>query len=228
MEEYALIVAGGSGTRMKSKVAKQFLPLIGRPVLMHTIEAFKNYSPAINIIVVLPKGEVDQWKTLCETHFFDIPHTLAHGGATRFQSVQNGLAKMPVSGIVAIHDGVRPLVDKNTINTSFRIASKNGTAVATVHLKESLRITDQQNTTKAVERSKYRLVQTPQTFKLDLIKRAYEGNYSPSLTDDASVAESAGYKITLFEGSYENIKITTPEDLTIVEAIMKQKNQENF
>lgn len=222
-----MIVAGGSGTRMKSRIAKQFLPLMGRPVLMHTIEAFKNYSPAINIIVVLPKDEVDHWKVLCETHSFRIPHQIAHGGITRFQSVKNGLAKISSQGLVAIHDGVRPLIDKNTIDASFRIATNHGTAVAAVQLKESLRVTDQ-DTTKAVDRSRYRLIQTPQTFRLDLIKTAYERRDDPSLTDDASVAERAGHQISLFEGTYKNIKITTPEDLKIAEALMQQKNQENL
>jgi 2-C-methyl-D-erythritol 4-phosphate cytidylyltransferase len=227
MEEYALIVAGGSGTRMKSKVAKQFLPLAGRPVLMHTIEAFKDYSPGITIVVVLPQNEEDHWKILCETHSFSIPHELAHGGATRFQSVKNGLTKIPSPGLVAIHDGVRPLIDKNTIDASFRIAINHGTAVAAVRLKESLRVIDR-NTTKAVDRSGYRLIQTPQTFKVDLIKKAYQCNDDPILTDDASVAENAGHQISLFKGTYRNIKITTPEDLIIAEALIQQKNQENL
>ena len=226
MEEFALIVAGGSGTRMKSSVAKQFLPLLGKPVLMHTIEAFRQYSPDITIVLVLPENEVEHWKALCKKHSFTIPHRIVHGGLTRFQSVKNGLAQMPPEGLVAIHDGVRPLIDKNTIDASFRIATNHGTAVASVRLKESLRVTDQ-HTTRAVDRAMYRLIQTPQTFRLDLIKKAYENPEDPALTDDASVAERAGYQISLFEGTYKNIKITTPEDLSVAEALMKKKNQDN-
>lgn len=209
---------------MKSKVAKQFLPLLGRPVLMHTIEAFTLYSPVISIVLVLPANEREHWKSLCLQHNFDVPHQVVNGGTSRFQSVKNGLATMPETGLVAIHDGVRPLVDENTIAASFRIAANHGSAVAAVRLKESLRITDQ-DTTKAVDRSKYRLIQTPQTFSLNLIKEAYELPEDPALTDDASVAERGGHQISLFEGTYENIKITTPEDMPVAEALIKQKTR---
>lgn len=222
MNEFALIVAGGTGTRMKSKVVKQFLPLVGQPVLMHTINAFKRYSPAVNIHVVLPKDQVEHWQELCKTHYFNVPHEVTYGGISRFQSVKNGLAKLPENGLVAIHDGVRPLVNENTIAASFRLASIHGSAVAAVRLKESIRMVDPDKT-KAVDRSKYRLIQTPQTFQLSLIKEAYELPDDPSLTDDASVAERAGHQISLFEGTYDNLKITTPEDMSVAEALL-QKN----
>lgn len=224
MTEYALIVAGGTGTRMKSKVIKQFLSLLGKPVLMHTIDAFKRYSPSIQIHVVLPQDQIDHWKGLCESHNFNIPHELTVGGLTRFQSVKKGLHKLPNEGLVAIHDGVRPLVDENTIAASFRLASVHGSAVAAVRLKESIREVDPDKT-RAVDRSKFRMIQTPQTFKLTLIKEAYELPEEPSHTDDASVAERAGHLISLFEGTYDNIKITTPEDMPIVEALLQQKSR---
>lgn len=221
--EYAILVAGGKGTRIKSKLPKQFLELMGKPILMHTIEAFYRYSPTITIILVLPEDDFETWQSLCEKHHFNKPLILQQGGESRFQSVKNGLEKIEGSGLVAIHDGVRPLVSEDIIGASFRLAAVHGSAVAAVRLKESIRMTDQ-DTTKAMDRSKFRLVQTPQTFQVDLIKRAYQTKEDPSLTDDASVAEKAGHLISLFEGSYENIKITTPEDLVIAEALLKSKS----
>jgi 2-C-methyl-D-erythritol 4-phosphate cytidylyltransferase len=220
--EYALIVAGGKGSRIKSSVPKQFLELNGLPVLMHTIEAFYRYSEKINIIVVLPHNDFDTWKSLCVKFNFDKPVTLQQGGDSRFQSVKLGLEKIKGDGLVAIHDGVRPLVNEDIIGASFRLAAVHQSAVAAVRLKESIRITNQDNTS-AMDRSQFRIVQTPQTFQVALIKRAYNQKEDASLTDDASVAERAGLTISLFEGSYENIKITTPEDLVIAEALMKNR-----
>ncbi|MBX2956762.1 MAG: 2-C-methyl-D-erythritol 4-phosphate cytidylyltransferase [Cyclobacteriaceae bacterium] len=220
--EYALIVAGGKGTRIKSKVPKQFLDLDGLPILMHTINAFYKYSPAIKMVLVLPEDDFPLWEELCLLHDYHKPLILEKGGETRFQSVKKGLAKIETDGLVAIHDGVRPLVSEDIIGASFRLAAVHGSAVAAVRLKESLRMTDQDNT-KAVDRSKFRLIQTPQTFSVELIKKAYELKEDVSLTDDASVAEKAGHTISLFEGSYENIKITTSEDLVIAEALLTSK-----
>src|SRR5690606_15482170 len=156
-------------------------------------------------------------------YHFNKPLILQEGGDTRFQSVRKGLMKIEGQGLVAIHDGVRPLVSQDIIAASFRLAAVHQSAVAAVRLKESIRITDQDNT-KAMDRSRCRIIQTPQTFQVELIKRAYEIKEDPSLTDDASVAERAGHTISLFEGSYENIKVTTPEDLIIAEALLKQKS----
>ena len=222
--EYALIVAGGKGTRIKSKVPKQFLDLDGLPILMRTINAFYEYSPTITIVLVLPEDDFPIWNELCDLHNFHKPLILEKGGDTRFQSVRNGLAKITTDdGLVAIHDGVRPLVSKDIIGASFRLAAVHGSAVAAVRLKESIRMTDQDNT-KAMDRSRFRLVQTPQTFQVSLIKTAYQIKEDPSLTDDASVAERSGHLISLFEGSYENIKITTPEDLVIAEALWQARS----
>ncbi len=221
--EYALIVAGGRGTRMNSSTPKQFMLLDGLPVLMHTLHAFHKFSDQVNLVLVLPASEIEIWQSLVAKHKFQLKHTIVAGGDTRFQSVKNGLDSIASDeGVVAIHDGVRPLVDAHTIGASFSLARLHKSAIAAVRLKESIRKTDQ-DTTKAVDRSDYRLVQTPQTFDLAVIKEAYKIKEESSLTDDASVAERAGQKISLFEGSYSNIKITTPEDMLIAEALMKER-----
>lgn len=222
-QEYAIIVAGGKGTRIKSVVPKQFLELNGLPILMHTINAFLRYSKSINIILVLPEDDFETWRALCTKHNFTVNLILQKGGDTRFQSVKNGLEKIEGDGLVAIHDGVRPLVSEDIIGASYRLAAVHKTAVAAVRLKESIRITDQDNT-KAVDRSKFRLIQTPQTFDAALLKKAYQIKDDPGLTDDASVVERTGQVISLFEGSYENIKITTPEDLIVAKALLDSRN----
>lgn len=221
-QEYAIIVAGGKGTRIKSALPKQFLELNGLPILMHTINAFQRYSKNIVVILVLPEDDFETWRSLCSKHNFTATLILQKGGDTRFQSVKNGLEKIEGDGLVAIHDGVRPLVSEDIIGASYRLAAVHKTAVAAVRLKESIRMTDQDNT-KSVDRSKFRLIQTPQTFEVTLIKKAYQIKDDPSLTDDASVAERAGQVISLFEGSYENIKITTPEDLIVAEALLNSR-----
>jgi len=221
-KEYALIVAGGKGTRIKSNVPKQFIELNGKPILLHTIDAFHRYSKSLTVILVLPEDDFDIWNGICEKFNFTEPVLLQKGGATRFQSVRNGLDKIEGEGLVAIHDGVRPLVSEDIIGASFRLAAIHRCAVAAVRLKESLRMTDKDGT-KAVDRSLFRLIQTPQTFDVQLIKKAYRMKEDSSFTDDASVAERAGHRISLFEGSFLNIKITTPEDLVIAEALMKER-----
>jgi 2-C-methyl-D-erythritol 4-phosphate cytidylyltransferase len=220
-KEYAVIVAGGSGTRMNSEVPKQFIPIHGMPILMHSIRVFFEYSRDLSIVVVLAENFHDKWFKLCESHQFKIPFKLIKGGKTRFQSVKNGLEVIGDEGLVAIHDGVRPLVDQAIIGASFQLAAIHACAVAAVRLKETIRITDKDHT-RTVDRSKYRIIQTPQTFQVKAIKKAYQQAEIPSFTDDASVAEKAGYTISLFEGSYRNIKITTPEDLLIAEALMRK------
>jgi len=220
--EYALIVAGGKGTRIKSKLPKQFLELNGLPILIHTINAFFRYSENVKVILVLPEDDFETWAALCKKHNFTKKLILQKGGDTRFQSVKNGLEKIEGDGLVAIHDGVRPLVSEDIIGASFRLAAVHQSAVAAVRLKESIRMTDQDNT-KAMDRSRFRLIQTPQTFEISLIKKAYQIKDDPSLTDDASVAERSGHTISLFEGSYDNIKITTQEDLVVAEALMNTK-----
>jgi 2-C-methyl-D-erythritol 4-phosphate cytidylyltransferase len=220
--EYALIVAGGKGTRIKSSLPKQFMELNGKPVLLHTLEAFYRYSEGISVVLILPEDDFGIWNSICQKFSFTKPITIQKGGETRFQSVRNGLDKIDGEGLVAIHDGVRPLVSEDTIGASFRLAALHRCAVAAVRLKESIRITDQ-NSTRAADRSRFRVIQTPQTFDVQLIKKAYQIKEDPALTDDASVAERSGHIISLFEGNYENIKITTPEDFVIAEALLRQK-----
>ena len=224
LPQFAVIVAGGSGVRMGGGVPKQFLPVAGLPILMHTLRRFHDYSPALSIILVLPGKDLPYWEELCRTYAFGAPVTVVKGGDTRFRSVQNGLAAIKAEeGLVAIHDGVRPLVPLATIDESFRVAYQQGCAVAAVALKDSIRVMAPDGSSRALDRSAYRLVQTPQTFRLSVIRRSFEQPEQPGFTDDASVAESAGYPVTLIKGSYQNIKITTPEDLRWAEALLDGK-----
>jgi 2-C-methyl-D-erythritol 4-phosphate cytidylyltransferase len=219
MQKYAIIVAGGSGTRMKSELPKQFIKLAGKPILMHTLEAF--HFDNIQIILVLPKSQIPYWKELVDEHQFKIPHNIIAGGEQRFHSVKNGLSSIKADdGLVAIHDGVRPLIKRQIISESFEQAKRAGNAIASIQLKDSIRsITPHAN--QQEDRTNFRLIQTPQTFKIQLIKRAFEQEYTPSFTDDASVLEQAGHSINLIEGDYKNIKITTPEDLLVAETLLK-------
>jgi len=222
MQEFVIIVAGGKGTRMKSEVPKQFLLINGMPVLMYTILAFRRYSAEINIILVLPEDQFDFWKQLCGEHAFEVKYVLVEGGETRFHSVKNGLESIKVNeGIVAVHDGVRPIIAKEIIKNSFFTAQEFGTAVTCVHLKDSIRLVEQNGINKAMERADFRLIQTPQTFRLEWMRKAFAADYNTGFTDCASVLEAAGYSIRLIDGAYENIKITTPEDLTWAEILLK-------
>ncbi len=205
---------------MNESVSKQFLELQGRPVLMHAFDVFNNYDSQIEFILVLPKNQVEYWKELCKKHNFLINHKLAFGGETRFHSVKNGLDLIEEEGIVFIHDGVRPLVSQQTIQNCFVTAFKKGNALPVVPVAESIRFVDETGNS-SVDRSKYFLVQTPQTFKTGLIKKAFQQNISDKFTDDASVLESFGEKINLVEGNRENIKITYPEDLIVANAFRK-------
>lgn len=218
MQKYAVIVAGGSGTRMQSEIPKQFIELKGLPILMYTINAF--HYDNIQIILVLPDNQIDFWKQLIDQFGFKTPHQIVIGGSSRFDSVKNGLKSiLSDDGLVAIHDGVRPLVNREIINRSFEVASTNGNAIVSIPLKDSIRSVDS-TVNRQEDRSRFRLIQTPQTFQLNLIKKAFEQPFDPLFTDDASVLEKAGFSIHLIEGSYQNIKITTPEDLLIAESFL--------
>ena len=223
MKKVALIVAGGKGLRMGHEMPKQFLELAGKPVLMLTIEKFRRVCSEIT--VVLPKEQIPYWQKLCGIHNFSIPHQLVEGGENRLQSVSNGLASIPGECLVAIHDGVRPLIDDNIITASFDEAEAKGNAIVSVKLKDSIREVNE-GKSKAQPRENFVLMQTPQTFKSNTIKDAYnrllkEDHEQSQFSDDASVAEFYGATINLIEGSYKNIKITTPEDLKIAEVLMK-------
>lgn len=223
---YAIIVAGGSGSRMKSEIPKQFLPLKSKPILVHTVEKFLQI-PAIRVIIVLPKNDIDYWNEITSSNetiqSLKTSITLTVGGASRFQSVKNGLATIKTDGLVAVHDGVRPLVNLEIIQNSYKIATEKGTAVTSVWVKDSVRQVDENDGNIALDRTKLKLVQTPQTFQVSLIKKAFEVDEQPFFTDCASVLEFAGEKITLIDGAYENIKITTPEDMLVAEAFLQKQ-----
>ena len=219
MNKHVVIVAGGSGSRMNSKTPKQFLLLKGKPILMHTISAFYNFDQGINIVLVLPKNHLESWKRLCTKHQFEIKHELAIGGKERFDSVKNGLRFIQTDGVVGIHDGVRPLVDKKTLVKLFRLAEETGNATPIQQLKDSIRRVSNQGSV-AEKRADFRAVQTPQCFHISVIKEAFDQPFLDSFTDDASVAEANGVKINLVEGNPENIKITSPQDIIIAEAFL--------
>jgi 2-C-methyl-D-erythritol 4-phosphate cytidylyltransferase len=219
--EVALIVAGGRGNRMQSDTPKQFIEIAGLPVLMHTIKVFASYSPDIRILVVLPENQMAVWQSLITKFKFTIQHNVVAGGETRFQSVKNGLEYVDDADLVAVHDGVRPLVSKNIISASYQMASRNGSAVAAIPLKDSIREIMDSGVNAAVNRNRFRIIQTPQTFKASLIKKGYETEELPVFTDDASVVEKSGHKIYLIEGDPKNINITTPEDLAFARLILE-------
>lgn len=215
MRAYAIIVAGGKGLRMGGDVPKQFLPINGKPILMHTIEAFRKALDGIEIILVLPANQHEYWQKLCKDYNFCSPELIAKGGETRFHSVKNGLALLPddEDAVVGIHDGVRPFVSKETIQRCYAAAAGGRAVTPVVPVVETIRqiLPDGKSITRP--RDEYRLVQTPQTFPLVMLKKAYEQSYSETFTDDASVVEAMGEEILMVEGNRENIKITTPSDL---------------
>lgn len=214
-----IIVAGGTGKRMQADIPKQFIELKSKPILMHTIEVFVKYDHHINIIVVLPENQMAVWKQMCKKYNFNIAHQMVAGGATRFDSVKNGLELAPDEGLVAVHDGVRPLVSVQTIHRCFEMAERTGTAIPVIDIVESIRKV-KENDNEAVDRNLYKAVQTPQVFEAQILKAAYRQDYVPAFTDDASVVEAFGHKISIVEGNKENIKITTPLDLGIGELFL--------
>lgn len=245
--EYIIIVAGGKGLRMGSDIPKQFLPIGGKPVLMRTLERFREYSSELQIILVLPKAQQDYWKELCQKHNFTVAYQLADGGETRFHSVQHGLALIPddAEGVVGVHDGVRPFPSIDVIRNCYETARTAKAVIPVIPVVETLRLIGKdyrttgrttnntsaqekilkscspcKNTSVTVPRSDYRLVQTPQTFDIQLLKAANQQPYNDGFTDDASVVEAFGFNITLVEGNRENIKITTPYDLKIAEILI--------
>lgn len=220
MQKYIVIVAGGMGKRMEMPIPKQFLEVNGRPILFYTIEKFFQHDNSINIYLVLPADHIDYWKTLCEKFNFPIKHKIVAGGSERFYSVKNAIDTIEGEGLVGIHDGVRPFVSAQTIEACYNTALEKGNAIPVVKLSDSIRQVSQ-NSSEAVSRKNFRIVQTPQCFKLRLLKKAYQQPFNDFFTDDASVLESFGEKINLVEGNFENIKITTQFDLYLAEAIIK-------
>ncbi len=233
--DYIIIVAGGKGLRMGGDIPKQFLPVGGLPVLMRTLKRFYEYSSALKIILVLPKAQQDYWNSLCQQYRFEIPYQLADGGATRFHSVQNGLALIPddAQGVVGVHDGVRPFVSIEVITRCYEAAREYQAVIPVVPVVETLRHLKSQAEansslstlhsplSETVPRDEYRLVQTPQCFDIQLLKAANRQPYCDAFTDDASVVESYGHAISLVDGNRENIKITTPGDLKMAEMLIQ-------
>lgn len=221
-KDYIIIVAGGKGQRMGSSVPKQFLLLCGKPVLMHTIEAFHSYSTSLEIILVLPEEQQTHWKELCEEYGFTTPHTVVSGGSTRFESSRNGISIIPddADGVVGIHDGVRPLVSADVIDRCYESARENYAAIPVMPLTDTLRFVGESGCGRNVLRSDYVIVQTPQVFDIALAKRAFSLPYKESFTDDASVVEDLGCQVSVVEGCRENIKLTTPFDMKVAEAIL--------
>ena len=219
MKKYIVIVAGGKGLRMGTDIPKQFLPIGGKPVLMRTIETFYTYDTGINIIVVLPVDQQKYWCELCHNYHFDIPHLVTDGGNTRFHSVKNGLAMVDDDSLVGIHDGVRPFVSHEVITMCYQEAALHNAVIPVVDVVETLRQLHG-NTSVTVDRSAYKLVQTPQVFSAKLLKDAYQQPYSTTFPDDASVVEALGMPVTLVPGNRENIKLTTPFDIKVAEALI--------
>ncbi|SFG79290.1 2-C-methyl-D-erythritol 4-phosphate cytidylyltransferase [Pedobacter insulae] len=220
MEYYAIIVGGGSGKRMQNVIAKQFLLLNNKPILMHTLTAFYNSPFKPELILVLHPDSHAQWQELCLTYNFDIPHLVIRGGEQRFHSVRNGLMAIKGEGIVAVHDGVRPLVSAKLITQTYEIAEREGNAIACVKPSDSIRKV-KNGESKVLNREDIVLIQTPQTFEITQLRKAYQQHYKPKFTDDASIVEKAGFKINLIEGERSNLKITYPEDLELAHFLLK-------
>lgn len=217
MKKFAIIVAGGSGKRMGTAIPKQFLLLNNLPIIFHTLYKFSNIAD--RIVVVLPQDQISYFEELCIQYSFNVPLHIVVGGQERFHSVQNALAVLNAGeGLVAVHDAVRPLISSELIQKSYEEAAIHGNCILAVACKDSIRHV-QDNTNVSVPRQEYFLVQTPQVFDLNLLKRAYTAEFI-NFTDDASVFEHAGHRIHLLSGSYSNIKVTTPEDLSIAEALL--------
>lgn len=219
MKQFTIIVAGGYGKRMNSEIPKQFLLLDGTPVLMITIKAFHQYNPEMDIVITLPPDQVKYWQKLCKNHSFNIPHAIVKGGKTRHHSVKNAIGKIQEGSVVAIHDGVRPLISNALIRTCFDTAAVLNNAVPVIEISESIREITRERNTRA-DRSRFRLVQTPQVFHSDLLIESFRQSYDPIFTDEANLVEAAGHRINLVKGQQENIKITTALDMFIASAIL--------
>ena len=219
MKRFVVIVAGGKGVRMGNAVPKQFLLLNGKPVLQRSLEAFATFDPTMTCIVVLPETQISYWKDLCEKYFCKVPHVVVSGGQERFDSVKNGLNAISTEGIVAVHDGVRPLVTMEMLREGFETAEKFGSAVPYVDSVDSLRMIDGEKS-KTLDRTKIKRIQTPQIFDVCQLKDVMAVEYRPEFTDEASVWELAGKTLYFYKGSEQNIKITTPSDLKIAEVLL--------
>ena len=222
MKKNVIIGAGGKGQRMENDLPKQFIPIGGKPVLMHTIAAFYRFDEDINIVLVLTDSHQEYWKSLCEEYNFTIEHAIANGGETRFHSVKNGLA-LVADGLVGVQDGVRPFGSEEMIKRCFDAAREYPAVIPVIDSTDSLREVVDEDKSRIVDRSKIRLVQTPQVFDVSVLKQAYQTDFKETFTDDASVVEAMGVHVHLVKGEVTNIKITTPLDLKIGELIVRDK-----
>ncbi len=229
MKRYVIIVAGGKGLRMGGDLPKQFIPIAGKPVLMHTVEKFWKWDGRTEIILVLPTVHQAYWKMLCREIGCKAPHRIVDGGETRFHSVRNGLLgirkEIEASGekaLIAVHDGVRPFVAPEVIAACFGKAEETGAAVPAFPLIDSLRMKQADGNTRPVDRSLYFAVHTPQVFASDILFNAYRQPYTDAFTDDASVVEAAGFHVETVMSNRENIKITTPFDLLVARALFRE------
>ena len=227
MKNCCIIVAGGSGSRMGAEIPKQFLQIGGIPILMHTIQNFYDFDKSLKLILVLPAEEILNWNELCHQHHFEIQHQVIAGGETRFQSVKNGLSLATECKLIAVHDGVRPLVSHDTLTRCFSCAAEKGTAIPVLPANESVREGSMIESV-PVDRSRFFLVQTPQVFKASILQKSYNQNFIPEFTDDASVVEHDGITVQLVMGNRENIKITFPEDLKIAELLLHPKPLQGY
>jgi 2-C-methyl-D-erythritol 4-phosphate cytidylyltransferase len=226
MKYFAIIVAGGSGTRMNADLPKQFLLLHGKPILMHTIAAFHACTLEPEVIVVLNIHQHQYWEELCKVYNFNIPHQLVSGGQERFHSVSNGLQAIKGTGIVAIHDAVRPLISPELIRRCFEVAAEKGNAVVGLQPTDSIRRINANGRFEAIKRNMVALIQTPQAFDIKILRKAYLQPFRNDFTDDASVVEHMGTEIHLIEGERSNIKITFKEDMEIAKYYLTKKASE--
>jgi len=221
MKKALVIVAGGSGLRMGGDIPKQYLKLAGTPIIVHVLKKFLHFDPQIEVVVVMAPSHRDYWDRIQESFAWAAGIQLAEGGASRYESVKNGLKKIAEDKVVGIHDAVRPLVSQDTLERCYSIALKHGSAIPVIALEDSVRVLDEEKGSKRIDRAQLRRVQTPQVFLSRQIKQAYEQFHDPSFTDDASVYESMFGQVKLVEGNRENIKITTPADMKIAEALIR-------
>ena len=220
LKKYAVVVAGGRGIRMGSAVPKQFLPLLGKPLLCYAIQAFAATIRGIHIILVLPPDQLNSAKTVLKSYLGSIDVTTVAGGDTRYESVQNGLKKVNDDGVVFIHDGVRPLISQDLIQRCYQQTINMGSAIPVIPVMDSIRMVEG-GTSHPVNREHLRIIQTPQTFMTNIILPAFKQQYQPSFTDEANVVEAYGTKVHLIDGALDNIKVTTPEDMLIAETLLK-------
>ncbi|TFH20075.1 MAG: 2-C-methyl-D-erythritol 4-phosphate cytidylyltransferase [Bacteroidia bacterium] len=221
MRRAAIIVAGGSGIRMGTELPKQYLELVGKPLIVHALEKFLLFDASMKVVVVLAPSHRDHWNAISDKYELTSWVTVAHGGKCRYDSVNNGLVHVADGMVVGIHDAVRPLVSQGTLERSYSAAVKWGSGVPVIALEDSVRMLDAAEGSTPVDRTLLRRVQTPQVFQSSMIKQAYHQISDLEFTDDASVYESLFGHVKLVEGNPENIKITTPADLKLATALIQ-------